>query len=83
MVSVSVWPCVGVLQEQAEQEEDEKNTTSCDTSWVVSCYPEHASVAILLPVTDLHGLTPEVGHCPAPGLLLPAIVWIYAASSNK
>lgn len=68
---------MGVLQEQAEQEEnEERNTTSCDTLECVSHCPEHASVVILLPVTDLCGVVPEGGHFPAPRPLLPATVQI-------
>lgn len=73
---------MGVLQEQAEQEENEE-TTSCVMPGCVSRFPEHTSVVILLPVTDLCGMVPEGGHLPTLGLLLPATVQVYTTSSNK
>lgn len=74
----------GVLQGQAEQEEnEERNTTSCDTAGDVIRCPEHVSVVNLLPVTDLCGVVPAGGHLPAPRLLLPATVQMYTASSHK
>lgn len=75
---------MGALQGQADQEEqEEKNTTSCDTAGAASCYPEQGSVATLLPVTDRHGLVPEGRLRPAPGLMLPAVVQTYTTGSKK